>query len=133
MKLKDLITPPVIFKNKLKDSFKLSPIITNMTSGNGEYLLSYKCGQYNIKFQFIGEQFNINNKIKIYCNCPSFNFEFAHILNDDKSLFDSHLFKHAMQKTPHKKNKYNLLCGCKHCIACARLTYNKFDLLQTKI
>jgi len=133
LKLKDLITPPTMYRNKLKDSYNLYPTINNLSKGNTNFLIKFNCGKYIVEFQLTGETLKIDNELKIYCSCPSFNFEFAHILNDDESLLYPKSFKKAIDNTPTKKNKYNLIGGCKHCIACGRLTFNKFDLLQTRI
>jgi len=133
LKLKDLLTPPVMYRNKLKDSYKYRPSINNVSNDGDNFLISYTCGKYIIEFQFTGEALKLDNDLKIHCNCHSFNFEFAHILNDDDALLYPESFKKAIDNTPTKKNRYNLIGGCKHCISCARLTYNKFDLLQRKL
>ena len=131
LKLKDLITPPTMYRNRLKDSYNIYPTINSSSNYITNFLIKYNCGNYTVEFQFIGETLKIDNNLKIYCSCPSFNFEFAHILNDNESLLYPESFKKAINSTPTKKNKHNLIGGCKHCIACGRLTFNKFDLLQT--
>ena len=133
LKLKDLITPPTMYRNRLKDSYNIYPTINSSSNHITNFLIKYNCGNYTVEFQFIGETLKIDNNLKIYCSCPSFNFEFAHILNDDESLLYPESFKKAINSTPTKKNKHNLIGGCKHCIACGRLTFNKFDLLQTRL
>ena len=133
MKLKDLLTPPAMYRDKLNDSRKYRPSINNTSVDGNHFLISYNCGSYTVEFQFTGDTLKLDDDIKIYCSCPSFNFEFAHILNDDDALLYPESFKKAIDNTPTKKNRYNLVGGCKHCIACARLTYNKFDLLQRKL
>lgn len=133
MNFKDLLTPSIVYKDRLKKSYLEKPIIYNINIVDNKPLITFNCKSYIIEFQFIGEQFNLNNELKVYCTCPSFNFEFAHILNDANALLKPEQFKQSIQKTPKQKNKYNIIGGCKHCIACARLTFKKFDLIQNKV
>ena len=129
MILKDLATISPVYRERIKKVKQVDSKIIKITKlfQNPNIILS--SGKYIQEILFLGE-INEHTKIQIYCSCPSFNFEFAHILNDNNCLLYPEKFKLAINKTPRKKNKYSILTGCKHCISSAQYIQKKIDHIQ---
>ena len=129
MILKDLASIPSAYRDRIEKVKKVKPMISGTYTilQNPHIILS--SGKYSQEILFLGEV-DPDTNIKIYCSCPSFNYEFAHILNDNECLLHPERFKIAIRKTPREKNQKNVLTGCKHCIAAAQFTQKKMDKLQ---
>jgi len=69
---------------------------------------------------------NPNAQVKIYCTCPSFYYDFAHVLYVNNCLLypellqDPWLHDYYLRIPPKVRNPQRVLSGCKHVIACAR-------------
>jgi len=129
MNLNDLSTIPSAFRNRLEKVKNVNIIISRMSILNQNPHIIFSSGKYSQEILFLGEV-DPDTNIKIYCSCPSFNYEFAHILNDDQCLLHPERFKIAIRKTPREKNQKNILIGCKHCIAAAQFIQKKMDKFQ---
>ena len=129
MNLNDLSTIPSAFRNRLEKVKNVNIIISRMSILNQNPHIIFSSGKYSQEILFLGKV-DPDTNIKIYCSCPSFNYEFAHILNDDQCLLHPERFKIAIRKTPREKNQKNILIGCKHCITAAQLIQKKMDKFQ---
>lgn len=79
--------------------------------------------------QFDEKNVDMNNVIRVSCDCQSFSFEFARVLFDSNALYQPENFTQFISKVPKKKNIYSIPSGCKHVIALARfVNKNQFKL-----
>ena len=129
MQLKNNITIPSIYRDRIKSIKSLKPTIIKIEMVGEHPLITCSCSKYNPKILFLGKV-DPNTNIKMFCSCMSFNYEFAHILNDDESLLFPEQFKTAIKKYPKKKNTKNVLMSCKHCISCSMLILKRIDMIQ---
>jgi hypothetical protein len=128
--LRDFVNPRSFYKDRINDIKSLKVFLRDIYIYQTVPVIKFNCNNYEINIQLIGEEVNERNDIRVSCTCPSFNFEFAHILHDDNSLFMSENFRKAISAAPKKKNKYNIVTGCKHTIACAMDVYKNLDKIQ---
>ena len=123
MKLKDFIRLPTLYRNR-EDKINQVTISNLMISDNGEDLVTVSAVTNN-KHQ---TQIQVNRKtkdVKVFCDCESFNYEFARVLLKHKALLNEeyfiNLWKRAKpRKTNRRKNPYNVPSGCKHVIKLCR-------------
>jgi len=129
MILKDLASIPSAYRDRIEKVKQVKPTIsgTSIIIQNPHIMLS--SGKYSQEILFLGEV-DPDTNIKIYCSCPSFNYEFAHILNDNECLLHPERFRIAIRKTPREKNQKNVLTGCKHSIAAAQFIQKNIDKFQ---
>lgn len=135
MLLRDFVNPRAFYKDRIQDIKSLKVFLRDIYFHETVPVVKFNCNNYEINIQLIGAEVNDRNDIRISCTCPSFNYEFAHILNDADTLFMPKNFQKAVSAAPKKKNKYNIITGCKHTIACALDVYrnlNKIQLIVSK-
>src|SRR6056297_1836850 len=129
MLLKDLATIPSSYRDRKEKINQVKTMINRTSTINQNPHIILSSCNYSQEILFLGE-IDPDTNVKIYCSCPSFNYEFAHILNDNECLLHSERFKIAVRKTPREKNQKNILTGCKHCIAAAQFIQKKMDKFQ---
>jgi hypothetical protein len=128
--IKEFISIPAHYKDRIDSIKKLRPRLINIYLFEEFPVIKYQCNNYTLNFQLIGKEVNEDNLIKLSCTCPSFNFEFANTLFVNNALFQPRNFYKAIQTIPKKKNKYNIVSGCKHSIACINDIYKRMDKIQ---
>lgn len=78
----------------------------------------------------------LNNKVRVFCTCPSFKFQSAYYLNKRGNLFrstktDVELGK-ALTDEPDKK-KTKVSPSCKHVYACIQWMTNNMSYISSKL
>ena len=95
------------FKIEVKDDYR----IFTAETGQGSY-------QTMIAFNK-DEKTRPNSEIKVYCECKSFEFEFADTIDRDNSLL-------VQRERPAKvSNKIGILTGCKHLIFLGQFIFQR--------
>ena len=122
---------------KLRDFTRISTLYRNREDKINQVILSNininNIDENNIEITAVTNnkhttilRINLRTKeTKVFCDCESFNFEFAAVLLKHKALLNEEHFierwKHAPpRKTNRRKNPYNVPAGCKHIIKLAR-------------
>jgi len=132
MNIKDLSVIPSYFRDRQDSIRKLVVFPLDAFIDDYYYRILFSCNNYDQEIQFKHE-FDLDSKIRIFCSCPSFNFEFANILYKSDALLYKEKFYKAIQRTPRERNTRSVLTGCKHCIACARFILNNKGHIQQLI
>lgn len=127
--LKELSTVSSVYRDRIEKVKSVKPRIIRLSRLNLHPHVTLSSGRYTQEILFL-EKVNEDSRVKIYCSCPSFNFEFAYILNTNDILLHPRQFSIAVRKTPQMKNQNNIITGCKHCIAAAQLIQKRMDHLQ---
>ena len=130
MLLKDFVNPRAFYKDRLKEIKSLKVFLKDIYFYETVPVIKFNCNNYEINIQLIGAEVNERNDIRMSCTCPSFNYEFAYSLNKGSALFKPESFSKAIHTAPKTKNKYNIITGCKHTIACAFDVYNNLNKIQ---
>lgn len=127
---------PSVFKDR-KDSIKfLNPSIQNISQTNQGVIIeaitqSTSGNNYSQIINFLDTTPNQSSLVKIYCDCPSFKFEFAKILYQNGSLYNEDMFKDIL-KLPSRKNKSGIITGCKHIICVANIIFKDPKIFNFK-
>lgn len=130
IQLKDIISFPAYYK---KRNSTLKDVMINniyMNKYENEYIITSTSTKYKQEISFIGNTLSKETPIKIFCNCESFKFEFAHSIFIRNSLRNSDNFDEDIMKRSKEKNIYNIPCGCKHIVALGKYVFlhiNKFN------
>lgn len=132
MYLEDLATVPSFFKDRQDKIKKLVVFPQDVIITEFDYIIVLSCHRYTIKISF-RSKFDPDSKIKLNCTCPSFNFEFAHILYKNDCLLEPEKYRKATAKIPKERNTKSVLGGCKHTIACARHILNNQEKIERLI
>ena len=130
MLLRDFVNPRAYYKDRIQDVKSLKVFLRDIYLYQTVPVIKFACNNYGVNIQLIGEEVNQTNEIRLSCTCPSFNYEFARVLYDNGSLFMPENFHKAISAAPKQKNKYNIVTGCKHTIACALDAYKNLDKIQ---
>jgi hypothetical protein len=127
MKLKDFAKLPTIFRNREQKINEVS--ISNIIIDKQNDYITISAVTNNKH----NTQFYINTKTgetKVFCDCASFNFEFARVLYKHRALLNAEYFieqwkRTKPRKTNKRKNPYNVPSGCKHVIKLARFIMSR--------
>lgn len=126
--------------DKIKSIFKRSNTSINMYYVVLKFKVDSPSGnEYSVLVEFQpNPNLNslMNNKIRVYCNCPSFKYQSAYYLNKRgnlyrSSLIDSDLGK-ALTEAPDPKKTHVSPC-CKHVLACINWIDENIDYLIKNI
>lgn len=110
--------------------------ITDVGLENKFPLIRTSCGSqpYSQNFLFEGVLNHDETSVKVNCSCPSFKFEFAHVLNKKKALYNpGDVYKVSILKIPKEKNQKQVVMACKHVIAASRTILKQLDKIQHSI
>lgn len=134
---RDILSFPTQYKERQKSVKPYQTRLVNIYRNNNEIIIVGSSSKYQQKMGFYksneSDELELNTPIRIYCGCPSFNFEFAHILNDENALLNPEEFKIATRKTPKEKNEFSVLTGCKHIISFGSAIYKRLSNINLKI
>jgi len=132
MNLKDLTIIPAYFNERQINVRKIIVLPIDVVFHEFDVSILFKASDYNQEISF-RKKIHPDSNIKIFCSCPSFNFEFANILHKNNALLYPEKFTKAITRTPRVRNIKSVLTGCKHCIACGRFINNNLEKIDEMI
>ena len=130
LRFRNILNFPSFFRKRQNSVLTLGTMIKKVyRDDNDQLIIVGGVNKYSPTIQFGESDVDMNNTVKISCDCQSFNFEFARTLFDNNSLFQPENFQKAIRSVPKKKNAFMVESGCKHVIALARfINKNQFRL-----
>lgn len=131
---KHFLSLPHKFKDRKKSVDKLRPRILNINiDSEGRLYVKGASSDYTQQVLFLETTITPETKIQLNCTCPSFNFEFAHLLYDQNTLLEPENFKKAIRSSPDVKSTHFVVTACKHCIAFCQYIYKNERFIKNKI
>ena len=124
LQLKNILTIHPFYKKRIKRLQQTKTFITSVDklSENALLFTGKSDTGHTIEIEIhrdSTDKFSINSPVKVFCDCHSFKFEFAHTLFRAGALRNKLSFIRSIIQRPKKKNP-NLIVGvCKHVISLA--------------
>lgn len=116
-------------KNKVNMYYTILKFIVDSPSGNSYTVLIEF--QPNVNFNQV-----MNNKVRVYCSCPSFMYQSAYVLNRRGNLYRSAktdvLLGQSLTDAPDSK-KTKTSTACKHIFACVQWINSNINYLMTSV
>ena len=120
LKFKNILSLPSYLKDRIDKVKILTPNITNIKKEDNSIIISGVTNRHNQTIIFLDKEITYNTYVKVDCDCESFRFEFAYIIND--SLINPRSYPKV---PPKNKNPKGVKGVCKHIIALANLIDKK--------
>jgi hypothetical protein len=131
MKLINILQLPAYYKDRYKNinAVNILDFKIDKDFENGSITCSANTGKYNIKIMFSGDKITTDMDIRVDCECKSFAFEFSKSIRDAGGL----IYEDKYPDLVGKKNKYHLICGCKHLIQFGKFIYQRRIIIEQEI
>lgn len=133
LEVRDLLSFPPLFRDRNKTWKKLESKLLDFDDSNGKVILYGETNKHQQIIEIQGKKIHLNSEVKIYCDCQSFLYEFAHIINDNDSLYGKNQFEKALKLTPREKNRKGIISGCKHIIAFTNYIYRNSNRINNRL
>lgn len=77
---------------------------------------------YRQELEIFDDKVTLRSPCKVYCNCQSFQYEFAHAIFKYDSLLHAPKLLRSIVQRPKSKNQFDIPSPCKHLVKLARET-----------